>query len=338
MGRLVGFDYRRPFYYMVTIKALPGIGVFPFSEISSKGTIVPNAITLAFMRTIEEWSSFWASIERVSPYVIMPDHLHLLVKLAAVENAVSLGVVVGQLKKQLRNAYWRTLGAPTRPLQDMGIASGASAPLKNGNSRHATRYPEIFAEDFHDWIVKRRGQLEAFRKYILENPMRAARRRANRQFFTMVRGIIFQGRQYTALGNEALLDLPMIVAIKGHRHAPSAEATDRKLHREGLLAMVSRIGPGGAGLSTFLSPLEKEAGNSIIQAGGSLIVLSMNGFDQHWHPSEKQEHLCAEGRMLYLSPYPPQAAKLSRQEMYQRAHALVDWAIEHSQEYLEAWP
>ena len=34
----------------------------------------------------------------------------------------------------------------------------------------------------------------------------------------------------------------------------------------------------GAALSTFLSPLEKEAGNAIVKAGGALIVLSMQDF------------------------------------------------------------
>ncbi len=105
-----------------------------------------------------------------------------------------------------------------------------------------------------------------------------------------------------------------------------------------LLAAASRIGPGGAGLSTFLSPLEKEAGNAIVKAGGALIVLSMQGFGERWHPGEKQERLCAAGRMLYLSPYEPQGAKLDKREMHIRAHALVDWALGHSHDHLEAWP
>ena len=105
-----------------------------------------------------------------------------------------------------------------------------------------------------------------------------------------------------------------------------------------LLAAAARIGPGGAGLSTFLSPLEKEAGNAIVKAGGALIVLSMQGFGERWHPGEKQERLCAAGRMLYLSPYEPQGAKLDKREMHIRAHALVDWALGHSHDHLEAWP
>ena len=37
----------------------------------------------------------------------------------------------------------------------------------------------------------------------------------------------------------------------------------------------------------------------LIAAGGALIVLSMQGFAERWHPSEKQERLCAAGRMQY---------------------------------------
>ena len=46
----------------------------------------------------------------------------------------------------------------------------------------------------------------------------------------------------------------------------------------------------------------------------------------------------AAGRMLYLSPYEPQGAKLDKREMHIRAHALVDWALGHSHDHLEAWP
>ena len=45
-----------------------------------------------------------------------------------------------------------------------------------------------------------------------------------------------------------------------------------------------------------------------------------------------------KGRMLYLSPYEPQGAKLDKREMHIRAHALVDWAVGHSHDHLEAWP
>ena len=336
MGRLPGFDYKRPFFYMVTIKRREGAAVEPFSAIAADGRIVASAITEAFLRVIEAFHETWYCIEPIRYFVIMPDHLHLIIKVREIEKRVSLAVVVRQLIKALDRAYWAVAGAE-RLLQNP--AGGGQGVVLHDSLRES-----IFAFEWHDWIVKKSGQLAAFRKYIAENGTRAARRRAARQFFTRAREIAFQGRRYWAYGNEALLELPVIVAIKGHRRplaglvAPEAHPQGHLRGSEALCAAASRIGPGGAGLSTFLSPLEKEAGNEIIKAGGALIILSMEGFAPRWHPSEKQERLCAAGRMLYLSPYEPRAAKLTRQEMHVRAHELVDWALAHSHEHLEAWP
>ena len=279
--------------------------------------VVANAITGAFERVIRNFHETWYCIEPIRYYVIMPDHLHLILKMRDIEKRVSLAVVVRQLLKALQNG---------------AAGAGSANPVLQGSLREP-----LFEHEWHDWIVKKEGQLAAFRKYILENPPRFARRRANRQYFTRARQITFRGARYRAYGNEALLELPMLVAIKGHRRPPPA-ALQNQMRKPELLAAASRIGPGGAGLSTFLSPLEKEAGNAIIKAGGALIVLSMQGFGERWHPVEKQERLCAAGRMLYLSPYEPQSAKLDKKEMYTRAHALVDWALEHSNVHLEAWP
>ena len=336
MGRLPGFDYKRPFFYMVTVKRRDGAAAAPFSAIAADGRIVASAITEAFLCVIEAFHEKWYCIEPIRYFVIMPDHLHLIIKVREIEKRVSLAVVVRQLIKALDRAYWAVAGAE-RLLQNP--AGGGQGVVLHDSLRES-----IFAFEWHDWIVKKSGQLAAFRKYIAENGPRAARRRAARQFFTRAREIAFQGRRYWAYGNEALLELPVIVAIKGHRRplaglvAPEAQPQDRLRGSEALCAAASRIGPGGAGLSTFLSPLEKEAGNEIINAGGALIILSMEGFAPRWHPSEKQERLCAAGRMLYLSPYEPRAAKLTRQEMHVRAHELVDWALAHSHEHLEAWP
>ena len=358
MGRLPGFDYKRPFFYMVTVKRRDGAAAAPFSSIADDGRILASAITEAFQRVIEAFHETWYCIEPIRYFVIMPDHLHLIIKVREIEKRVSLAVVVRQLIKALDKAYWAVAGAE-RLLQNpagydaerllQNPAGGdAERLLQNpagggqGVVLHDSLRESIFAFEWHDWIVKKSGQLAAFCKYIAENGPRAARRRAARQFFTRAREIAFQGRRYWAYGNEALLELPVIVAIKGHRRplAGLAEAHPQGHLRgsEALCAAASRIGPGGAGLSTFLSPLEKEAGNEIIKAGGALIILSMEGFAPRWHPSEKQERLCAAGRMLYLSPYEPRASKLTRQEMHVRAHELVDWALAHSHEHLEAWP
>lgn len=342
-ARLENFDYKMPYFYMVTMKAGKESSLkVPFSRVLDSGEIATTTVTLLFENVIEHFHETWWCIEPIRYYVIMPDHLHLIIKMRDVDGRVSVAVVVRQLMKAL-----------------------ATAVSKDETSN------TIFEFEWHDWIVKKEGQLDAFRRYIADNPRRLALRRANKLFFTKAREIVFNGARYWAYGNEALLKLPVIVAIKGHRSPPPygvlqgglraahCGPTDRPeqnqpssrlernhrshssgqyLDENGLLSAASRIGPGGAGLSTFLSPLEKNAGNAIIKAGGALIVLSMTGFGERWHPTEKQEGLCAEGRMLYLSPYAPQAARLDKKEMFIRAHALVDWALTHSHYRLEAWP
>ena len=276
MGRLPGFDYKRPFFYMVTLKRAARVlqGDAPAAQVLQDA----------------------ASAASISPGADAPGY------------------------------------KTTAP----------AAPAFSAVSEEGRVEPNAVTEAFE-------AEIAGWARF---NPPRYARRRANRRFFTQARRIEWRGAAYWAYGNEELLELPEIVAIKGHRRPPvlqqpapagAAGAAPCKTIEPirgtvALLASAARIGPGGAGLSTFLSPLEKAAGNEIAKAGGSLIVLSMQGFGERWHPGAKQERLCAEGRMLYLSPYPPQAAKLTKQEMHLRAHALADWALAHSHEQLEAWP
>ena len=76
-----------------------------------------------------------------------------------------------------------------------------------------------------------------------------------------------------------------------------------------------------------MSPCEKECGNAIFQAGGSLVVLSPEGFANRWHPTRNKEALCAEGRMLFLSLYEAQTTKLDNATLYRRCHEMGDLAV-----------
>ena len=137
MSRLSGFDYSRPFFYMVTLKRLKGL--VDFSAIGPAG-LEENAVTRAMRAAIVAFYRCWRCVDGDQPFIIMPDHLHLLIKIRDIEDRVHLGVVVQQLKKALREAYWRAtnsggqtpVGQDTGFLeqgagfsgQDMGMASG----------------------------------------------------------------------------------------------------------------------------------------------------------------------------------------------------------------------
>ena len=326
MPRLKGFDYKRPFFYMVTIKALEG--VLPFSRIrSADGTaedktwttnpsvaidslgrqkfLEATEITFAFEKIIREFHTRFKGLSPIDTFIIMPDHLHLLLKIEETGDQFALGKYVYQLEKALAAKYWEVCG----PSLVQGVPSpGKIAP--------------IFAPDWHDWIVKKRGQLAAFTRYIRENPYRAWLRRQNHRFFNKVTKVDFLNRQWFAYGNISLLELPILKPIKGHR--VTKPGSDEWNH---LIADCERLGEGCAGISTFMSPLEKACGEAIVSAGGSRIVLWPEGFRERWHPMREYEAYCAEGRVLFLSLYDALDHVPTKKELYERCHEMGDIVV-----------
>ena len=332
MARLYRFDYKSPYYYMVTLKRLPKMK--DFCRVADDGTVVKNETTDAFVKIIRNFHKIWRCIEPISPYAIMPDHIHLMIKIKPTPECVALGVIVSQLMKALRNAYWEG-GADAPPRNTHALEAqgenqarereGALAMRSESKARvlrggASAPPPPVFNAEWHDWIVKTDGQLAAFGRYIRENAKRHALRRQNSRYFGRVSRVKFLGREWFAYGNTAILDLPQMTPFKGHR-----ATTENSDEWNALLSTAARIGPGGAGVSTFMSPLEKACGNAIARAGGRLVVLSPEGFAPRWHPPREKEKFCAAGRMLFLSLYEPSPRKLTRQELYARCHEMIDW-------------
>ena len=305
--RLAGFDYSRPFFYMVTMKCLPNRQ--PLSGIIAPGRCEMNATTR--VNCIRTFHQGCAAIEPIECFTIMPDHIHLLVKIRDQVGARLVGDGGGSPRSF----------APSI-LRLETIVELLMQALE-GRYRETTGIREpVFAADWHDWIVDARGLLAAFTRYIRENPRRWWLRHENRQYFTQVGRLALGGHEWFAYGNPALLELPVVVPFQCSRQwAPDGPEWRAAFARAG------RIGPGGAGIGTFMSPCEKECGNAIVGASGSLIVLSPEGFAPRWHPTSKQEALCAKGRMLFLSLYEPQAARLDNATLYRRCHEMGDLAV-----------
>lgn len=329
MKRLKGFDYTKPYFYMVTLKRVKGLR--PFCEITKekeppkdeKGRgrcLIANELTAAFARVIREFHTKWWGLWPIDCFIVMPDHIHLMIHIKDTGDQLALGKYVYQLMKALTAVYWGMAdGTAIDSALMMGEATNDQRvvlPAPSGN------LPPIFARDWHDWIVKKDGQLAAFTRYIRENPERAWLRQQNRQYFGKVRKVSFLGREWFAYGNLAILELPVLKAVKGHRATKPGSVEWQTLVDE-----CSRLGPGGAGVGTFMSPLEKECGNAIAAAGGKWVVLSPEGFHERWHPGRQYEKYCAEGRMLFLSLYPVMDRLPTKQELYQRCHEMGDIVV-----------
>lgn len=336
--RLTGFDYSRPMFYMVTLKCMPGRQAL--SAIVEPGSCEMNPTTRAFVNCIRNFHRECAAIEPIECFTVMPDHVHLLVKIREQVGARLVGdggTEARHSRPQLARPTAAPPGSAPSPRRFALTFPMSFAPTilrletiiellmqaLEGRYRETTgRREQVFAADWHDWIVAERGQLAAFTRYIRENPKRWWRRHVNRRFFTQVGRLAFGGREWFAYGNPALLELPVVEPFQ----------CSRKWAKDGpewraALARAERIGPGGAGIGTFMSPCERECGNAILKAGGSTVVLSPEGFGPRWHPARNKEAFCAAGRMLFLSLYEPQAAKPDNAILYKRCHEMGDLAV-----------
>ena len=339
MPRLKGFNYRRPFFYMVTLKRLAHLAAF--SQISEAAKppkdangrpryLIANVVTRAFARVIREFASNWRGLAPIECFIIMPDHIHLLIKLEDTGDQLPLGTYIYQLMKALALAYWRLMPQPEGggDAPPQGTAHNTLISKQGSNldksivtGAQSLSIAPIFSRDWHDWIVKKDSQLAAFTRYIRENPERAWLRRQNSRYFGTVRKVTFLGRAWFAYGNLAILDLPVLKAVKGHRATKRGSA-----EWEAMAEDCVRLGSGAAGVGTFMSPLEKECGNAIAKAGGKWVVLSPDGFHERWHPGRQYERFCAEGRMLFISLYEALDHLPTKQELYRRCHEMGDIA------------
>ena len=121
MKRLKGFDYRKPYFYMVTLKRLAGL--LAFSQITeeveppkdAKGRpcyLIANEITRAFASVIIGFAAKWRGLAPIDCFVIMPDHIHLLIRILDTGDQLPLGSYVHQLMRALAVEYWRVTGHP----------------------------------------------------------------------------------------------------------------------------------------------------------------------------------------------------------------------------------
>ena len=309
--RLTGFDYSRPMFYMVTIKCRKGVQAL--CEIVAPGKCQMNAITRAMVNCIRNFHLGCEQIAPIECFSIMPDHIHLLIRIEERSKTLKDG------SADTAASASRKSNAPIRLLRLETIVDLLMQALE-GRYREVTGLREqAFEASWHDWIVSAEGQLVAFTRYIRENPHRAFLREENRRYFTGVRRVNFAGREWFAYGNAAILELPVIEPFRCSRKWEEEGAEWREA-----VGRAERIGPGGAGCGTFMSPCEKACGNAIYQAGGALIVLSPEGFAPRWHPPRNKEALCAKGRMLFLSLWEPCAARPDNATLYRRCHEMGD--------------
>jgi REP element-mobilizing transposase RayT len=263
-------DYTRVGFYMITIltadrRRLFGACTDGRTRLSEAGEIV--------RRHWQEIPAHRPAVE-TNTLVVMPDHIH--------------GIVY--VKEPLPKPVGQTI---------RGFKSGVTSELRRHFGNAAL---EVWEDGYHDRVIMNANTLRAERHYIHDNPRRYWVRMGNPELFTRVNRLdharLPAGRDWAGFGNLFLLDKPEMMPVQVSRRISPAELA---VCRTETLEQAWR---GVVMVSPFISPGEKEIAHAVMeQEYGSLILIRAEGFPPLYKPAGAYFDLCAQGRLLVLSPF-----------------------------------
>lgn len=299
-------DYSRKGTYMITLVVRERVPLFgtlkggldggeaPYVEYSFLGAMIRQ-------EEIRKIHLYYPQLE-VWKLCIMPDHLHMIVRVNEdMEKGKHLGFVVRGFKAGCTKAWWRLADAS----MVTGMMAGVKTPGTVTTAGGAT-VPEVytsagkcslFEEGYCDKILMHEGQLDNWKRYLDDNPRRLMVKQRNPGMFTVLTGMEVAGEKCQVVGNRFLLDIPDKMAVIVHRRYMDEE--NARL-RDEWLACGER---GGVLVSAAISPKEKVVLREAMNRGYSIILLKENGFPKLYKPSGEAFDACAEGRLLQVSPW-----------------------------------
>ena len=279
-------DYRRPGFYMLTLKKGEGVGAF--SEVVREGA---DRFTTRLFPVGEIIRRQVFAREHLAPgiriykLVIMPDHIHFLLQVAT------------RLPRPLGNYIASMMGAITSEAR-------ASAPetLLRATS------PRIFEQGFHDSVILDYERVKTAREYIKDNPRRFWYKAANPDLLSRRYHISIGGTPCQAIGNIFLATHFHIIAVKVSRHCEGKELADT------LASFRKEIENGAVVVSPFISRGEKMVRDIALEVEAPIIEIMAGTMHKRYKPQGRFFDYCREGRLLQIATAEPQgdSATLTR--------------------------
>ena len=297
-------DYRSPSIMMVTIvttKRLPLLGKLQgeniiLTELGQK--------VAAEIKRIPTYNGA-ESIEIYS-YVIMPDHVHILLHIHE-HLPRHVGYYIRWFKKQC--TY-------------IGLALAVPS---------ARNHVSLFAPQYHDRLLKGKNQLSHMVRYIQDNPRRLALKRANKDLFRIRQNQLIGTIQCTVLGNIFLIEHPLRQVLQCSRRLTQEQIDNLKAD------CLREAADGTIYVTAAISEGEKQIARALREAGFPLIILLEKGFpapdDPHYNyfkPQGVYFEACAAGKLLLIEPH---RNLLDREDIAIKTEAKVGHIPHDSQRY-----
>ena len=282
---------------------------------------------------------------------IMPDHIHLLVRVKeALPEGKHLGTIVRGFKTGCTRAWWTqgepggkapgtTASTPTSTADTTASKPGTAAsatgtagaavdvseafPTDTRTGGEKPRRPVLFEAGYHDRIINRPGMLENIKRYMAENPLRARIRQECPKLMERQLHLWIGGREYAAFGNLFLLKYPMKEQVFFHRKDRlTGQPTELTEAYQKERARFLRMAEEGAVLVTpGISKGESLVASDALDAQLPLILIQKEPITRFWKPTQRRFYACVSGRLLILAPW-----QVEGSSDYARFHQLNDLA------------
>lgn len=347
-------DYNRPGVYMITLvtegrrrvfghlvghtRGARGTEEYPHLQCSALGTQVLE-------EEVGKISRFYPMVE-VCKVALMPDHIHLLVRVKGnLPEGKHLGSIVRGFKTGCTRAWWKQQdeeGSPGGDKPDGDKPRGeARGTIEGGKARGTVDdgealgsvgtvpevspsgwRPVLFEKGYHDRIIIRDGMLETICRYMDENPFRARLREEYPNLMQRRLHLWIHDREYAAFGNLFLLKNPDKLQVFFHRKNGEGVPTHLTPEYEQEKARLLQRAEEGAVLVTpGISKGEQGVVAEALTEHLPLIILQKEPISEYWKPPQGRFYACAAGRLLILAPW-----EMEGDSDYARFHSLNDLA------------
>ena len=316
-------NYRSKGIYMLTLVVegrLPLLGRLVIPDGKTTGEVELTALGRAIRdEEIRKIPAVYPMVE-VWQLCIMPDHLHMIVRVKEdMPEGKTLGNVVRGFKVGCSRAWWRLspavapaiapavapggktpgVAAPIPAVSPAGLPASipAASPAGFPAGLPAGKAPLLFESGYNDQILLREGQLVNWKRYLDDNPRRLAIKRLHPEFFTTLNHVDIDEWHCQLVGNGFLLNIPQKVAVIVH--GAYDDQTFAQLRQQWLACGEA----GGVLVSAAIAPREKEVLTEAIKRGYRIIHVMENGFPPLYKPVGEAFDDCAAGLLLQLSPW-----------------------------------
>ena len=288
---MFGHDYAVPGTYEVTMVVAGRRPVFGEIVGSTKGgggkpRLNPSPLGQAVLNNeIAKIHHYYPMVD-IWQVCLMPDHLHMIVRInQPLPKGKHLGIIIGAFKGGVSRAWWNL---------DATVSAASAVETR----------PPLFEPNYNDHILMRDGQLENWKRYLRDNPLRYMMRRDYPDLFQRTLCITIGGTRYSAFGNMLLLRQPEKHQVFFHRRTEGVPTENTDVWRSESQRLLSAANSGDVLVTPGISECEKRIKNIALKEKLRLIHLQVAPIGRYWKPERSRFEACAYGSLLILAPWP----------------------------------